>query len=138
MKIVAALLAGVLFGLGLSLAGMTDPAVVLGFLDVAGAWNPRLLFVMAGAVLTTAIGYRWVWRGSRPWFDDAFRVPDATRIDPRLVFGALLFGVGWGVAGYCPGPAFASLSSGHASVCVLVASMALGWWLAARIPARTT
>ena len=137
MKTVTALLAGLLFGLGLSLAGMTDPAVVLGFLDVAGAWNPRLLFVMAGAVLTTAIGYRWVWRGSRPWFDDSFRVPDATRIDPRLVFGALLFGVGWGVAGYCPGPAFASLSGGYSSVFVLVASMALGWWLGARVPARS-
>ena len=134
MKIVTALLAGLLFGLGLSLAGMTDPAVVLGFLDVAGAWNPRLLFVMAGAVLTTAIGYRWVWRNSRPWFDDTFRMPGATRIEPRLVFGALVFGVGWGVAGYCPGPALASLSSGQASVCVLVASMALGWWLASRVP----
>lgn len=137
MKMMTALLAGLLFGLGLSLAGMTDPAVVLGFLDVAGAWNPRLLFVMAGAVLTTAIGYRWVWHGSRPWFDDAFRVPDATRIDPRLVFGALLFGVGWGVAGYCPGPALASLSGGYSSVFVLVASMALGWWLGARVPARS-
>jgi uncharacterized protein len=137
MKTLIALLAGLMFGLGLSLAGMTVPAVVLGFLDIAGAWNPRLLFVMAGAVLTTAIGYRWVWRGARPWFDESFHTPNATRIDPRLVLGALLFGVGWGIAGYCPGPALASLSSGQSSVYVLVATMALGWWLGARVITRT-
>jgi uncharacterized membrane protein YedE/YeeE len=137
MKLGTALLAGLLFGLGLSLAGMTDPAVVLGFLDVAGAWNPRLLFVMAGAVITTAIGYRWVWRGSRPWFGDAFHVPGASRIDHRLVFGALLFGLGWGIAGYCPGPALASLSIGQAAVFVLVGTMVLGWWLGSRVPAPT-
>lgn len=137
MKISTALLAGLLFGLGLSLAGMTEPAVVLGFLDITGAWNPRLLFVMAGAVMTTAIGYRFVWRGTRPWFDEAFHVPSATRIDHRLVFGALLFGIGWGIAGYCPGPALASLSSGQAEVLLLVGAMAVGWWLAARVPAST-
>lgn len=136
MKLGIALLAGLLFGLGLSLGGMTSPAVVLGFLDIAGVWNPRLLFVMLGAVLTTAIGYRWVWSGPRPWFDDAFHVPDATRFDKRLVIGALLFGMGWGIAGYCPGPALASLSGGYASVLVLVGSMALGWWLGARVPAQ--
>lgn len=138
MKMGTALLAGLMFGLGLSLAGMTDPFVVLGFLDVTGAWNPRLLFVMVGAVLTTAAGYRWVWRDSRPWFDDTFHVPGAARIDTRLVLGALLFGIGWGIAGYCPGPALASLSSGQASVFTLVAAMALGWWLGARVPAPTT
>lgn len=134
MKMSTALLAGLLFGLGLSLGGMTEPSVVLGFLDITGAWNPRLLFVMVGAVLTTAIGYRLVWRRSGPWFGDAFHVPDATRIDTRLVLGALLFGIGWGIAGYCPGPALASLSGGYASVWVLVVTMALGWWLGARMP----
>ena len=135
MKLGTALLAGLLFGLGLSLSGMTSPAVVLGFLDIAGAWNPRLLFVMAGAVITTAIGYRWVWRGARPWFDDVFHVPEATRFDKRLVLGALLFGIGWGIAGYCPGPALASLSGAAPSLLALVVSMIAGWWLAARLPA---
>ena len=138
MKMATALLAGLLFGWGLSLAGMTDPSVVLGFLDVAGVWNPRLLFVMAGAVLTTAIGYRLIWRGSRPWFDDLFHVPAATRIDARLMLGALLFGAGWGVAGYCPGPALASLSGGQVAVWIFVATMTLGWWLGSRIPASTS
>lgn len=135
MKTTTALLAGLLFGLGLSLAGMTEPAVVLGFLDVTGAWNPRLLFVMAGAVMTTAIGYRWAWRGPRPWFDNTFHLPGATRIDRPLLLGALLFGIGWGIAGYCPGPALASLSGGQSAVFVLVGTMALGWWLGARVPA---
>lgn len=136
MKVWMALLAGLLFGAGLSLGGMTQPAVVLGFLDLAGAWNPRLLFVMAGAVATTALGYRLVWRARRPWFDDAFKLPAASRVDPRLVLGAALFGIGWGLAGYCPGPALASIGAGLAPVVLLVAMMVLGWWLAARLPAR--
>ncbi|RAO76568.1 DUF6691 family protein [Dyella jiangningensis] len=136
MKAWTALLAGVLFGLGLTLAGMTQPAVVLGFLDLAGAWNPRLVFVMAGAVVTTAIGYRWVWRGQRPWLDASFQLPAVRRIDGRLLLGAALFGIGWGIAGYCPGPALASLGAGLAPVFLLVAMMVLGWWLAARLPDR--
>lgn len=136
MRIGMAWLAGLLFGAGLSLGGMTQPAVVLGFLDLAGAWNPRLLFVMAGAVATTALGYRLVWRVRRPWFDDAFKLPAARRIDPRLLLGAALFGIGWGMAGYCPGPALASLGAGWALVALLVAMMVLGWWLAARLPVR--
>ena len=137
MKLGIALLAGLLLGLGLSLGGMTQPAVVLGFLDLFGSWNPRLLFVMAGAVLTTAIGYRLVWRGMRPWFEASFKLPDTRKIDLRLIVGAALFGVGWGLAGYCPGPALASLGSGLASVWLLVATMALGWWLAAKWPVRS-
>jgi uncharacterized membrane protein YedE/YeeE len=136
MKMWMALLAGLLFGAGLSLGGMTQPAVVLGFLDLAGAWNPRLLFVMAGAVATTALGYRLAWRARRPWFDDAFKLPVAQQVDARLAFGAALFGIGWGMAGYCPGPALASLGAGMAPVCVLVAMMVLGWWLAAKLPVR--
>ncbi|WP_198670224.1 DUF6691 family protein [Dyella sp. C9] len=138
MKILMALAAGLLFGLGLSLAGMTQPAVVLGFLDVAGAWNPQLLFVMAGAVLTTAVGYRLVWRRSMPWLATGFALPRATRIDARLLGGAALFGIGWGIAGYCPGPALVALAGGIGSVGVLVAAMALGWWLAAQWQARTS
>jgi uncharacterized protein len=137
MKLLMALAAGLLFGLGLSLGGMTQPAVVLGFLDLSGAWNPRLIFVMAGAVLTTAAGYRVLMRRPTPWLDTTFRLPAVRRVDGALIAGAAVFGVGWGIAGYCPGPALASLGSGQASVWLLVAMMALGWWLAAKLPART-
>ena len=135
MKLVMALAAGLLFGLGLSVAGMTQPAVVLGFLDLFGAWNPRLLFVMGGAVLTTAIGYRWVLRRGQPLLESSFKLPTARHINRRLVIGAALFGMGWGMAGYCPGPALASIGGGTTSLLLLVATMALGWWLAAKWPA---
>jgi uncharacterized membrane protein YedE/YeeE len=137
MKSLMALFAGLLFGVGLGVAGMTQPAVVLGFLDVGGAWNPRLLFVMAGAVMTTAVGYRLVWRARKPRYEASFNVPAAQRVDVRLLAGAALFGIGWGIAGYCPGPALASLASGIGSVWALVATMALGWWLAARWQMRS-
>jgi uncharacterized protein len=135
MKITLALLAGLVFGLGLSLGGMTQPAVVLGFLDLFGAWNPRLVFVMGGAVLTTAIGYRLVFRRGRPLFGSDFQLPTAQRFDARLIGGSALFGTGWGIAGYCPGPALASLGGAAPSLLVLVATMLAGWWLAAKIPA---
>lgn len=133
MKVLSALICGLLFGLGLGLGGMTQPAVVLGFLNVFGHWDPRLIFVMGGAVVTTLIGYRWVLRRSRPLFEDDFKMPSLHDIDGRLVVGAALFGIGWGIAGYCPGPALVSLDGGSLSVLVLVGSMAAGWWLAARL-----
>jgi len=133
MRAWTAFAAGLLFGLGLSLGGMTQPAVVLGFLDIFGAWDPRLVFVMAGAVLTTAIGYRLVLRRSRPLLAERFQWPTSRRIDARLIGGAALFGIGWGIAGYCPGPALASLGAGVPALLVLVACMIAGWWLAARL-----
>ena len=133
MRAWIAFAAGLLFGLGLSLGGMTQPAVVLGFLDIFGAWDPRLVFVMAGAVLTTAIGYRLVLRRSRPLLAERFQWPTSRRIDARLIGGAALFGIGWGIAGYCPGPALASLGAGVPALLVLVACMIAGWWLAARL-----
>lgn len=133
MKLGAALLAGLLFGLGLILGGMTEPATVLGFLDVFGQWNPRLVFVMGAALLTTAVGYRLVFRQQHPWFEQKFQLPTSKRLDIRLITGAALFGMGWGIAGYCPGPALASLSSGQAAVWLLVAAMIAGWWLAAKL-----
>ena len=133
MRAWIAFAAGLLFGLGLSLGGMTQPAVVLGFLDIFGAWDPRLVFVMAGAVLTTAIGYRLVLRRSRPLLAERFQWPTSRRIDTRLIGGAALFGIGWGIAGYCPGPALASLGAGVPALLVLVACMIAGWWLAARL-----
>ena len=132
-RLLSAWLAGVLFGVGLALGGMTQPAVVIGFLDIFGAWNPRLVFVMGGAVVTTAIGYRLVLRRTQPLLAPAFELPTARRFDARLVGGAALFGIGWGIAGYCPGPALASLGGGAPPVLLLVATMVLGWWLAPRL-----
>lgn len=135
MKILVALLSGLLFGLGLSLGGMTQPAVVLNFLDIFGTWDPRLAFVMSGAVVTTAIGYLLVLRRPRPLWEDSFTLHTSVQLDRRLIAGAALFGIGWGIAGYCPGPALASLSGGAVSLLLLVACMVVGWWLASRLPA---
>lgn len=133
-----ALLAGLLFGAGLILGGMTQPAVVLGFLDLFGPWNPRLLWVMAAAVATTAVGYRLLLRRRGPWLASSFQLPAPRPADRRLLLGAALFGIGWGIAGYCPGPALVSLAGGAPSLLVLVGTMALGSWLASRLPARRT
>lgn len=110
-SVAAGLAAGLLFGAGLALSGMTDPRVVTGFLDVAGDWNPALLFVMGGAVPVTLIGYRLAFRRARPLWAERFAVPTDRTIDGRLIGGAVLFGVGWGLAGYCPGPALAALTA---------------------------
>jgi uncharacterized membrane protein YedE/YeeE len=110
MRGLAALLCGLVFGLGLALAGMTSPQKVLAFLDVAGDWDPALLCVLGGAVVTAAIAFRFVLGRPRPMFDARFHLPDRPRIDAPLVIGSVLFGIGWGIAGYCPGPAVALLA----------------------------
>ena len=112
MRHLSALLAGLVFGIGLILSGMTNPAKVLGFLDLAGAWDPSLLFVMGGALLVAAPAYAIGMRGKRTLTGEPLNLPTASAIDRRLVLGSLVFGVGWGVAGYCPGPAVASLALG--------------------------
>ena len=131
--IVAAGLSGLLFGLGLAVSGMTDPQVVIGFLDVAGAWNPALMFVMGGALVVTAIGFRLVIGRGRPLLGEVFALPTASRLDVRLIGGAAVFGVGWGLAGYCPGPALASLSAATLGVWVFVAAMSAGLILGRRL-----
>lgn len=132
MKALAALVAGLVFGVGLVLGGMTRPAVVLGFLDVFGRWDPQLLFLMVSAVVTTAIGYRLVLRRRQPLLAPGFQLPTAHNIDKRLLAGGAIFGIGWGLGGYCPGPALASLTGGTPSLLLFVACMLLGWWIAAR------
>ncbi len=122
----AGLIAGLLFGAGLALGGMTDPAVVTGFLDIAGAWNPQLMFVMAGGVIVTFIGYRLALKRPAPLWDERFALPSASAIDKPLIGGALIFGIGWGLAGYCPGPAVASLGSGSSQVIAFVIAMLVG------------
>lgn len=125
-RIIAALAAGLIFGLGLALAGMTDPAKVIGFLDIAGAWNPALAFVMGAGVIVTFIGYRLVLARPKPVLDAKFQIPTRTDIDLPLVGGAALFGIGWGLAGYCPGPALSSLIAGNGEVFALVGAMIAG------------
>lgn len=125
-RLAAALVTGLLFGLGLSLSGMLDPARVRGFLDVAGAWDPTLAFVLGGAVSVAGLGYALARRLPRPAFDAGFDLPARTQIDGPLVAGAALFGIGWGLSGFCPGPAVAGLSTGALPVLVFVAAMLVG------------
>lgn len=121
-----ALASGLLFGIGLGISGMTRPAKVIGFLDVFGRWDPSLAFVMAGALAVHILLLRRVERRSRPLLDVTFHRPSAKHVDRKLVIGATIFGVGWGLAGYCPGPAIAALGSGAPVALVFVAAMALG------------
>ena len=128
-RIIAALLAGAVFGLGLVVGRMSDPNVVLGFLDVAGDFDPSLLFVMAGAVGTTLIAFRFVLRRDRPLFDGDFHLPTAKVVDARLVGGAALFGVGWGLSGYCPGPLLVGVAGGSATALLFLPAMLVGGWV---------
>ena len=120
---------GTLFAVGLALSGMTKPSKITGFLDVAGAWDPSLGLVMAGAVAVTFVAYRLIRRRRAPLFDTRFHLPTRKDIDLRLVLGALLFGVGWGLAGYCPGPGIVAAASGAVGALVFVAGMTAGMLL---------
>ncbi len=111
-----ALASGVLFGAGLALSGMINPAKVLGFLDVAGNWDPTLAFVMLGALVVTMPAFRLATRTTGPWFAPRYMLPERKGLDARLLIGAALFGVGWGLAGFCPGPAIAALVAGEPRV----------------------
>jgi uncharacterized protein len=126
MRALFAFAAGLVFGLGLLLSGMADPARVLGFLDLAGAWNPSLAFVMIGAVPASAAGFALARRRETALLGDAVQWPAATVIDGRLIVGALLFGAGWGLAGFCPGPALVSFGAGEDKAAVFVAAMLAG------------
>lgn len=126
MHIAIAFIVGLVFGIGLILAGMTDPSKVLGFLDLAGDWDPSLALVMGGAVVVGLAGFQVAARRRRTLLGDAMRLPTATRIDRRLVLGSLAFGAGWGLAGFCPGPALASLATGGARVLLFTGAMLAG------------
>lgn len=125
-KVLSALLAGVIFGIGLTLSGMIDPNKVVGFLDVTGNWDPSLMFVLGGAVLTTALAYRFIFAQGKPMFDNNFHLPTALKLDRKLVFGSVLFGIGWGLIGYCPGPAVASIGFRPEEPLIVVVSMLAG------------
>jgi hypothetical protein len=126
MTNLVAFVVGVAFALGLGVGGMTQPARVLAFLDVAGAWDPTLVFVMLGAVAVYAAAFPRVMRRPRPVFGRTFAVPSRRDVDRRLIGGAVLFGVGWGLAGLCPGPALTALASGEPRALLFVAAMVTG------------
>jgi uncharacterized membrane protein YedE/YeeE len=126
MQLLMAFIVGLVFGIGLILAGMTNPAKVQGFLDLAGDWDPSLAFVMGGAILVGAVGFRFARGRERALLGGAMRLPTAGTIDRRLVLGGLTFGIGWGLAGFCPGPALASLASGRSEPLIFAAAMATG------------
>ena len=119
----AALFLGALFGTGLVVGGMTQPSKVIGFLDVAGDWDPSLLFVMGGAVLVYLATFRWISGRSAPVLGTSFALPRSRRVDRSLVLGSALFGVGWGLAGFCPGPALVSMGSFGIEALVFTAAM---------------
>lgn len=126
MRALIALLAGTIFGAGLALSGMADPARVHAFLDLFGAWDPTLAFVMIGAMLPMALAWFIQRRLTHPWSGDTFAIPGTRRIDAPLAMGALLFGIGWGIAGLCPGPAIANLALAPLSVLPFLLAMFAG------------
>ncbi|MBN9407578.1 MAG: YeeE/YedE family protein [Burkholderiales bacterium] len=129
MSIVTSLIAGLVFGLGLILSGMADPAKVLGFLDLAGAWDPSLALVMAGAIAVGLVAFTLARGRARSLLGLEMQLPQGSRIDRRLVGGGLLFGIGWGIAGFCPGPALVALGMGEVKAAVFVLAMLAGMGL---------
>ena len=133
MKPLAALLCGILFGIGLAISGMTDTAKVLGFLDLFGSWIPDLAFVMGGAVCVTLVSFRFILRRSAPLLSENFKLPGNNAIDGRLLAGAAIFGIGWGIYGYCPGPAISALVYLDVKTVIFVVAMLMGMALANRV-----
>lgn len=127
--VAAAAMAGALFGAGLALSGMTDARRVLGFLDIMGDFDPTLMWVLGSALLVSAVGQRWVLRRRQPLYANRFQLPAARGVDVRLLLGAALFGIGWGWAGYCPGPAIAGLAVASREALWFVPAMLAGFWL---------
>lgn len=130
MKLIVIYIAGLIFGLGISISGMANPAKVLNFFDVAGTWDPSLLLVMVGAVVMTFIGYKIVLRRSTPFLSAVFQLPNRRDIDGFLIGGSALFGIGWGIAGFCPGGALPVIGTGNIDVLLFVGSVIAGVFIA--------
>lgn len=137
MNKLIAFVASVIFGFGLAVSGMINPAKVLGFLDFFGNWDPTLAFVMGGAILVSFPAFQLARKRERPMLADSFKLPTNTSIDRRLLAGAALFGIGWGLGGFCPGPAIAALGSLQWPIFGFLAAMLVGQWLADRIAGST-
>lgn len=136
IQIIAAALAGLTFGAGIILSGMANPAKILNFFDVAGTFDPSLAFVMVGAVVVTAIGYRLVLARSAPILDPTFHLPTVSAIDLKLVLGSVIFGIGWGISGFCPGGAVPALGLGRSEPAVFLAAMITGMALTRALQAQ--
>lgn len=128
-----ALLAGTLFGAGLAISGMTDPGKVIGFLDLAGQWDPSLAFVMGAAICISLPTFQLLRGRSKPVFASQYFLPTKQDLDPQLILGAVFFGIGWGIAGLCPGPAIANLASASPEILGFVVAMVAGMWLRERM-----
>ncbi|WP_259781087.1 DUF6691 family protein [Aestuariispira ectoiniformans] len=126
MRLITAYAIGLVFGLGISISGMANPAKVLNFFDIAGSWDPSLIFVMGGALVVTFIGYRLVLARSGPVQAETFQLPTKKDIDIPLVGGAAIFGIGWGIAGFCPGGSLPALGTGRMEVLIFVAALIAG------------
>lgn len=133
MRMLTTYLIGLVFGLGIVISGMANPAKVLNFFDIAGTWDPSLAFVLGGAVVTAVIGYKFVLRRPAPVFANRFSLPTRTDLDPKLIGGSAVFGIGWGIAGFCPGGSLPVLGTGNLSVIMFVVSLILGMLLARRL-----
>jgi hypothetical protein len=136
MRIAAAYLIGLVFGVGIAISGMANPAKVLNFFDVAGTWDPSLIFVMGGALVTTFIGYKLVFGRSAPVMEGRFHLPANRSIDLQLVGGSAVFGIGWGIAGFCPGGALPALGTGRWEVFVFTGALLAGVFVAKFIQSR--
>lgn len=136
MSRLVGLVSGLIFGIGLILGGMTDPMKVKAFLDIGGAWDPSLAFVMGGGVAVAAAAFAVARRRQRAWTGASMEIPTSRVIDLRLIGGGLLFGVGWGIGGFCPGPALVALGSGMGEAAVFTVAMVAGMWLHDRVVAR--
>lgn len=130
MAVLSGYLVGLIFGVGIAISGMANPAKVLNFFDVAGAWDPSLMFVMGGALLVTTIGFRVVLGKERPVFGTRFMLPSSRDLDARLIAGSATFGIGWGIAGFCPGGAIPALGTGIIDVYVFVLAVIAGMFAA--------
>lgn len=130
MRLFVTYLIGVIFGVGISISGMANPAKVLNFFDIAGIWDPSLIFVMGGALITTFIGYKLVFGRDAPVLEERFHLPMSRAIDARLVGGSAVFGIGWGISGFCPGGALPALGTGRWEVFVFTAAFVAGIFLA--------
>lgn len=132
MRIISVFVIGLIFGLGIAMSGMMNPAKVLNFFDLAGSWDPSLAFVMGGALAVAIPGYRLVFRRPAPIMEDRFQLPDTRVIDRRLVLGSATFGIGWGIAGFCPGGALPALGTGRSEVFIFLAAL-IGGLLLVRV-----